>query len=73
MPVSKYWKISPEKRRKIEAIKKGKKVRPPKKWFYQKVKQVKKYEDTIYDPHGVVGHIWHRLPRKKQIEIVKRK
>jgi len=59
-------------RKKIAQIRAGKRVRPPKRWFYEKLRLVKRYEDGIKTPKAVVGYIWHKLPRRKKIAIVRR-
>lgn len=47
--------------------------RPPKKWFDEKVREVKRRDKRIEEPEAVVGHIWHNvLSEKKKREIVRR-
>jgi len=47
--------------------------RPPKKWFDEKVREVKEHNKRIKEPEAVVGHIWHHeLSEKKKKEIVRR-
>lgn len=42
--------------------------RPPKKWFYETLKEVESR-----DPKAIVGHIWyHKLSEKKRRQIIKR-
>jgi hypothetical protein len=65
--------LSKIKREKIRKVRMGKRIKPPKKWFYKTLAKVERYKDTITTPEKVVGNIWYRLPKRKQIEILKRR
>ena len=59
---------------KVRAIRKGRKVRPPKKWFkkmLRKVKRQKKYKNLPHKRHQkIAAGIWHSYKPKTQIGII---